>query len=105
MRLIGSRSGELTDRWTATASIIALRERWSYDMDTDTGQRLYTYSTLLYPELLGTYIGVDNRLFPRHGLSMNMSLRAGAKAVGSDTNFLQGWANATLVGAWAKPTG
>ncbi|MBO9718122.1 MAG: outer membrane protein assembly factor [Pseudoxanthomonas sp.] len=95
VRLIGSRSGELTERWTATASIIALRERWSYDMDTDTGQRLYTYSTLLYPELLGTYIGVDNRLFPRHGLAMNLSLRSGAEGAGSDTNFVQGWAQAT----------
>jgi translocation and assembly module TamA len=95
VRLIGSRSGELTDRWTAIASIIALRERWSYDMDTDTGQRLYTYSTLFYPELLGTYIGVDNRLFPRHGLSMNLTMRGGAEGVGSDTNFVQGWANAT----------
>ena len=95
VRLLASRSGELTDRWTATGSLIALRERWSYDMDADTGQRLYTYSTLFYPEVTGSYIGVDNRLFPRHGLSLNLATRAGSEALGSDTNFLQGWASGT----------
>ena len=95
VRLLASRSGELTDRWTATGSLIALRERWSYDMDADTGQRLYTYSTLFYPEVTGSYIGVDNRLFPRHGLSLNLATRAGSEALGSDTNVLQGWASGT----------
>ncbi|GAB3510927.1 autotransporter assembly complex protein TamA [Pseudoxanthomonas daejeonensis] len=95
VRLLASRSGELTERWTAVASIIALRERWSYDMDAATGQRLYTYSTLFYPELTGNYIGVDNRLFPRHGLSASLALRTGAEGVGSDTSFVQGWSSAT----------
>ena len=95
VRLLASRSGELTERWTAAASLIALRERWSYDMDTDTGERLYAYSTLMYPELTGTYTGVDNRLFPRHGLSLSLAMRAGAEALGSDTNFVQGWASGT----------
>ncbi|AKC86826.1 autotransporter assembly complex protein TamA [Pseudoxanthomonas suwonensis] len=95
VRLLASRSGELTERWTAVGSIIALRERWSYDMDVDTGQRLYTYSTLFYPEVTGNYIGVDNRLFPRHGLSLGLALRGGAEGVGSDTSFVQGWGSAT----------
>jgi len=95
IRLLASRSGELNERWTAVASLIALRERWSYDMDAETGQRLYTYATLLYPDVTGNYIGVDNRLFPRHGLSASVSVRGGAEGLGSDTNFLQGWTNAT----------
>ena len=101
IRLLASRSGELTERWTAVASLIALRERWSYDMDTDTGQRLYAYSTLIYPELTGTYTGVDNRLFPRHGLSLNLAMRGGAEGLGSDTNFVQGWAS----GSWFQGVG
>ena len=55
---------------------------------------MYNYSTLVYPELTGSYIGVDNRLFPRHGLSAQVALRGGAKGAGSDTSFVQGWGNA-----------
>ena len=95
VKLLASRSGELNDRWTAVASLIALRERWSYDMDVTTGGRLYSYSTLFYPEVTGNYIGVDNRLFPRHGLSASVALRGGADGAGSDTSFVQGWSSAT----------
>ncbi|WP_037073673.1 autotransporter assembly complex protein TamA [Pseudoxanthomonas suwonensis] len=95
IKLIASRSGEITERLTAVASLNALRERWSYDMDVATGQRLYTYSTLLYPELTANYIGVDDRLFPRKGISGSVSLRGGIGGAGSDTSFLQGWASAT----------
>ena len=94
VKLLASRSGELNERWTAVASLVALRERWSYDTDTATGARVYNYSTLVYPELTGSYIGVDNRLFPRHGLSAQVALRGGAKGAGSDTSFVQGWGNA-----------
>src|SRR5690606_15001576 len=37
VKLVASRSGEISERWTAVASLNALRERWSYDMDTATG--------------------------------------------------------------------
>ena len=95
VKLIASRSGEINDRWSAVASLNALRERWSYDMDVATGQRLYTYSTLFYPELTGNFISVDNRLFPRQGVSASVAMRGGAEGVGSDTSFVQGWASAT----------
>ena len=94
-KLLASRSGELTERWTAVASLVALRERWSYDTDVDTGERAYAHSTLVYPELTGNYVGVDNRLFPRHGLGASVALRGGASGAGSDTSFVQGWGNAT----------
>ena len=89
IKLIASRSGVINDRWTAIASVNGLRERWSYDMDTATGERLYTYSTLFYPELNGTYIGIDDKLFPRRGVNAQVFMRAGAEALGSDTNFVQ----------------
>ncbi|KAF1695266.1 autotransporter assembly complex protein TamA [Pseudoxanthomonas koreensis] len=101
VRLLASRSGEINERWIAAASLIALRERWSYDMDAATGQRLYTYSTLLSPEVTGTYTGVDTRLFPRHGLSLSLAMRGGAEGLGSDTNFVQGWAS----GSWFQGVG
>lgn len=85
IELIGSRSGQLNDQWTAIASIHALRERWRYDQTLPD----FNYSTLLYPEVSGQYSGVDDRAFPRRGFSGNVSLRAGAGGAGSDTSFAQ----------------
>lgn len=93
VKLTGSRSGELDWRWTLIASLNALRERWSYDMDRATGERLYAYSTLLYPELSATYVDVDDRLFPRRGFSATATLRAGGG--GSDSGFAQLWTGGT----------
>ncbi|KAF1686913.1 hypothetical protein B1992_05855 [Pseudoxanthomonas broegbernensis] len=101
LRLTASRSGEIDDHWTAVASLNALRERWSYDMDLDTGQRLYAYATLLYPELTANYVDVDDRLFPRRGISASVSLRGGVEGAGSDASFVQAWASAT----WFKGMG
>lgn len=95
LKLSASRSGEVNRHWTAIASLNALRERWSYDMDTGTGQRLYAYSTLVYPELTATFVDVDDRLFPRRGVSANISLRGGLDGAGSDASFIQAWASAT----------
>ena len=101
VKLSASRSGEINQHWTAVASLNALRERWSYDMDLATGQRLYTYSTLLYPELTATYVDVDDRLFPRRGISATAVLRGGVENVGSDTSFIQG----QLITTWFKGLG
>ncbi|HET6397815.1 MAG TPA: autotransporter assembly complex family protein [Pseudoxanthomonas sp.] len=94
-KLTASRSGEIDERWTLIASANALRERWSYDMDVATGQRLYAYSTLFYPELMATYVDVDDRLFPRRGYSASATLRAGVGGAGSDTGFVQLWVGGT----------
>jgi len=101
VKLVASRSGEISERWTAVASLNALRERWSYDMDTATGSRLYTYSTLVYPELSATYVDVDDRLFPRRGLSGTLAVRGGVENVGSDTSFIQLHGS----GTWYRPFG
>jgi translocation and assembly module TamA len=101
IKLSASRSGEISEQLTAVVSLNALRERWSYDMDAATGQRLYTYSTLLYPEFSATYINVDDRLFPRGGISATAQLRGGVKNLGSDTSFGQAHVSAT----WFKDLG
>jgi len=101
LRLSASRSGEISEQLTAVVSLNALRERWSYDMVAATGQRLYTYSTLLYPELSATYINLDDRMFPRQGISATALVRGGVKNIGSDTSFVQGRATAT----WFKGLG
>ncbi|MCW4455846.1 autotransporter assembly complex protein TamA [Flavobacterium sp. MXW15] len=101
VRLIGSRSGEINEHWTAIASINALRERWRYSSaDSFEGSR-YEYSTLLYPQLVADYVAVDDEFFPRRGFSGNATLRGGVEGAGSDTSFVQ--VHATL--RWYLPIG
>lgn len=89
VKLTASRSGQLNQRWLATASLNALREQWSYgDLDVD-GNRIYQYSTLVYPELRADFVDVDDKLFPRRGISANIELRGGLESAGSDANFAQ----------------
>jgi translocation and assembly module TamA len=89
LELIGSRSGQITDRWTALASVHALRERWSYNQRDASGAVAYEYSTLTYPQISGQYVGVDSRTFPRKGFSGSVALRGGVEGAGSDASFVQ----------------
>ncbi len=89
LELVGSRSGELNDRWTLLASVHALRERWSYGETVPGVAPDYQYSTLTYPEISGQYASVDNRTFPRKGISGSIALRGGVEGVGSDASFAQ----------------
>ncbi len=89
LELIASRSGQISERWRAVASLHALRERWGYDERNARGETVYRYSTLTYPQITGHYIGVDDRLFPRAGFSGTVSLRGGVEGAGSDATFSQ----------------
>ncbi len=100
-KLIGSRSGEINEYWTAIASVNALRERWRYSSGDQFTDAVYQYSTLVYPQLTADYVDVDDKAFPRHGFSGNATLRGGIEGAGSDTSFIQ--ADATL--RWYVPLG
>jgi len=93
VELIGSRSGELNDQWTLTASVHALRERWLFqiadDGDGALSRRPYRYATYVYPQVEAQYVNVDDRLFPRSGYVGKATLRGGLEGAGSDTNFAQ----------------
>lgn len=93
VELIGSRSGELNDQWTLTASVHALRERWLFqiadDGDGALASRPYRYATYVYPQVEAQYVNVDDRLFPRSGYVGKATLRGGLEGAGSDTNFAQ----------------
>ncbi|TWH99112.1 autotransporter secretion outer membrane protein TamA [Luteimonas cucumeris] len=89
VRTFASRSGEINEHLTAIASVNLLRERWNYGETDENGQRIYQYSTLFYPELRADYVDVDDRMFPRKGISANLTLRGGLEGAGSDTNFAQ----------------
>jgi translocation and assembly module TamA len=87
-KLVASRSGQINDHWTAVASLNALRERWRYAHNDVYGSQ-YSTATLVYPQLSANYAAVDDRMFPRHGIAADMTLRGGTKGVGSDASFLQ----------------
>ncbi|MBD9536086.1 outer membrane protein assembly factor [Stenotrophomonas sp. STM01] len=100
-KLIASRSGEINEHWNAIVSMNALRERWRYSSGNQFNSAVYQYSTLVYPQLTADYVDVDDKSFPRRGLSGNATMRAGIEGVGSDTSFVQ--ADATV--RWYVPVG
>ena len=68
----------------AQAVVVADRVESVFDAAT-----LYQQSTFLYPSLQAEYVSADQRLRPRKGFGGSAVLRAGAKALGSDADFLQ----------------
>ncbi len=101
IKLIASRSGQINEFWTATASMNALRERWGYASGTEFTNAVYQYSTLVYPQIAADYVNVDDRLFPRSGISGSATVRGGVEGAGSDTSFVQ----ANLAVRWYVPLG
>ncbi|MGO4262918.1 autotransporter assembly complex protein TamA [Lysobacter sp. TAB13] len=104
IELVASRSGKINQRWTATASLHGLRERWAYADEDDNDPTTpidYRTATFLYPSLRAEYIDADDRLYPRNGISATGLLRGGLEALGSDANFLQ----AQVTARWYKGLG
>ncbi len=102
--LMLSRSGEISDKWRVVAAVHALRERWAYTAEDDGNPQTppdYRFATVLYPELSGDYVNVDQRLAPRRGWGGSALLRAGVGGAGSDATFLQAHATAR----WFKGLG
>lgn len=86
VEFIASRSGQLNTRWTAEASIRALRERWRYG---EAGVP-YDYATFTYPELTASYVSDPyDRFYPRDAWGLDLSLRGGLEGAGSDASFAQ----------------
>lgn len=94
VELVASRSGQISRRLNAIASIHALRERWAYVADDDGDASTpvqYRSATFLYPSLRADYIDADDRIFPRKAVGITVEVRGGLEGVGSDANFLQTW--------------
>ncbi|MGO4221429.1 autotransporter assembly complex family protein [Lysobacter sp. TAF61] len=94
VELVASRSGQISRRLNAIASIHALRERWAYVADDDGDASTpvqYRSATFLYPSLRADYIDADDRIFPRKAIGITVEVRGGLEGVGSDANFLQTW--------------
>ncbi|MDQ3268962.1 MAG: autotransporter assembly complex protein TamA [Pseudomonadota bacterium] len=104
VEFVASRSGEISEEWTAIASLHALRERWNFVEEADEGQPVeldYRYATFTYASLRGEYIEADDLIFPRDGRFGTVMLRGGVEGFGSDADFAQ--ARATAL--WYKGLG
>ena len=80
-----------TVRWTWRIKVFmhleldlmnALRERWLYSSADASAGTVRQYSTLVYPQLTADYVNVDDRAFPRSGMSGNATLRGGIGGAG-----------------------
>jgi translocation and assembly module TamA len=88
VEFVASRSGEVNRHLTATASLHALRERWAY-FSPERAETGYRYATYNFPALQADYIDVDDRIFPRAGISGRVLLRGAPAAFGGDASFAQ----------------
>jgi len=92
-----SRSAEYSPQLNLAAAVHALRERWAYDIDTTTdGRALYRHASYSYPSLRIEYSQLDERLYPRRGISGWAVLRTGIDGALSDATFLQVNARASV---------
>lgn len=92
VEFIGSRSGQVSDDWTAVASLHALRERWRYfetEEDAEAGIGAYRYATFTYPSFKVDYLNAPVASNRPDRLAGSLLLRGGVQGVGSDANFAQ----------------
>jgi translocation and assembly module TamA len=92
VEFIGSRSGQVSEDWTAVASLHALRERWRYfetEEDAEAGIGAYRYATFTYPSFKLDYLNAPVASNRPDRLAGSLLLRGGVEGVGSDANFLQ----------------
>ena len=88
LEFAASRSGNVNDHLTVTASAHVLRERWSYTGDIE--HPGYRYGNFSFGQLRAQYIDADDRIFPRDGLSGSLDLRVAPTGGGaSDAGFVQ----------------
>ena len=99
LEFVASRSGEINEHLTATASAHVLRERWAYTGDIENPG--YRYGSFTFGQLRAEYIDVDDRVQPRAGLGGSIDLRAAPNGSKSDAGFVQARARAS----WFKAIG
>ena len=97
IELVGSRSGRIGD-WELVAGLNYRRERFD---DSVTGENR-SYSSLVYPSLWAKWGDRDDVLYPRSAQSLELELRAGSTALGSDIDFLQLRAQGRMVRSFGR---
>ena len=88
LELVGSRSGQYSDRLNLVASLHVLRERWAYASVTRPTPG-FQYASFVYPSLRAEYIDVDERMAPRRGGGGTLTLRGGTGGADGKATFTQ----------------
>lgn len=76
LELVASRSGQYSEHLNLIASLHVLRERWAYASVTRPTPD-FQLASFTYPELIAEYIDADERMAPRHGVGVSLTLRGG----------------------------
>ncbi|MCR6495025.1 autotransporter assembly complex protein TamA [Thermomonas sp. S9] len=85
LELVAGRTGQYSKRLALSATLHLLRERWAYYVLTKPTPS-FQFASFVFPELRGDYIDVDNRLAPRRGGGLGLTLRGGR---GGNASFTQ----------------
>lgn len=88
LELALGRTGEYSQHLAVSASVHALRERWTYASTLSTAP-VFLLANFAFPELRGDYIDVDDRLAPRRGGGLSVILRGGGGGARGRTGFFQ----------------
>lgn len=77
-----SRTGQINQKLDAAVSLHVLRERWAYVDPVTKITSPFQTASLSFPQVDLHYIGVDDRLYPRHGIGTTFSARGGSAGHG-----------------------
>ncbi|MBN8716213.1 autotransporter assembly complex protein TamA [Thermomonas sp.] len=88
LELVAGRTGQYSKRLALSATLHLLRERWAYYVLTKPTPS-FQFASFVFPELRGDYIDVDNRLAPRHGGGLSLTLRGGRGGADGNASFTQ----------------
>ncbi|SHE50449.1 autotransporter assembly complex protein TamA [Thermomonas hydrothermalis] len=88
LELVLGRTGQYRRHLTLSAGLHVLRERWAY-LDPTLTAPAEQFGSFLYPALTADYIDVDDRLAPRRGGGLSLTLRGGSGGANTRTGFAQ----------------
>ena len=88
LELVAGRTGQYSRHLELSASLHVLRERWAYSVLTKPTPS-FQFASFVFPELRGEYIAVDDRLAPRRGGGLTLTLRGGSGGADGNATFTQ----------------
>ncbi|MFN3703692.1 autotransporter assembly complex protein TamA [Thermomonas sp.] len=88
LELVASRTGQYSARLALSASVHVLRERWAYASLTRPTPT-FQFASFVFPELRADFIDVDDRLAPRRGGGLSLTLRGGSGGADGKATFTQ----------------
>ncbi|WP_240125590.1 autotransporter assembly complex protein TamA [Thermomonas alba] len=88
LELVAGRTGQYSRHLELSATLHVLRERWAYSLPSKPTPS-FQLASFVFPELRGEYIAVDDRLAPRRGGGLTLTLRGGSGGADGNATFTQ----------------